>query len=162
MEVRPICNDIWKLNNLPIKCKRIFVALDGLKYGEKSSNLNKIDMIYYESGKDVNSTYVEMYFCCWTWGRGDWNLDNLSNIQDISTRWTPFFYILKELSNDTKYVSVGPTQNMFFPRFFRFFPLFPWLWEKNGHFRDRGRDSVIAEDARVWFYSRATEISQTS
>ena len=36
----------------------------------------------------------------------DWNFISSKSIQDISTTWTPFSYIFKELSSDTKHMAV--------------------------------------------------------
>ena len=41
-------------------------------------------------------------------GKGETNLNNWKNIKDISMKQTPFYLILKELSNDTKYIAIGP------------------------------------------------------
>ncbi len=48
-------------------------------------------------------------------------LNNSCCVQDISTAQTPFSDIFKELSNDTKYMGVGPTQKWLFTKKFNFF-----------------------------------------
>ncbi len=44
----------------------------------------------------------------------NWNLNNYKSNQDIRMKLTPFSIILKELSNDTKYIGVWPPRRWFF------------------------------------------------
>ena len=90
----------------------------------ESLYLNKMNMIHYESEKTYELYLFRNVVLLLDMGGGEWNLNNSRDIQDISMKYTPFFYILEELSNDTKYIPVGLTKRWIFPRIFRFFPYF--------------------------------------